>query len=378
MANLLLTPANFDNNGGTSPPPEFDAAGNIVVAEASYAFRLVSNVLTAFPAGSVVAANGSISHASASTLYLNVIIAGVVVQSFAIPPGASGASIALAAMAGGTTDVVIVLASTATGSTAATATTLAIDLTVTTGVSVNCNCTDEGGRTYRTLQQLRNAVMRRLGWGNQLANPPPGAVDMINSFLYEAQYMLYYRFESLRLERWFTWQLVDGVGLYGLGDNIDDCSKRINPDKINYVGVVRPGNLWTPLIAGIPPMLNSYPDSSGYPIRYEVRQCIQVWPVPDNGAGQLVIKGQFDLLPFAADGDVASIDDSLVFAFALANAKAHYRQPDADRYVQQTEVLLNALVAGTHTTQRYIPGHRRDSEYVYVTPLPSTPFPPNS
>lgn len=374
MANLLLTPANFENNAGTNPPPEI-VGGSIVVDEASYTFALVSDVLTDFAAGSVVAANGSVSHAGASTLYLNVIVAGAVVQSFAVPTGASGASIALAAEAGGTDDVRIIMASAADSLTPAVATDLLINLVITTGVSVNCTCEDAGGRTYRTLQELRYAVMRRLGWGNQLANPPPGSAEMINSFLYEAQYMLYYRFNSLRMERWFTWQLVSGVGLYGFNDVLEACSKRLNPDKINYVGVVRPGNLWTPLIAGIPPMLNSYPDSSGYPIRYEIRQCIQVWPVPDNGAGQLAIKGNFDLLPFAADSDVASIDDSLIFAFALANAKAHYQQPDADRYVQQMEVLLNALVAGTHTTQRYIPGHNREPAAVYVTPTPSVPFP---
>lgn len=374
MANLLLTPANFTNYYAATPPTEFDANGNLVVSEASWFFELTGNAVTAYAAGSVVAANGTISHGGVATLYLNVVVAGAVVQSFALPPGASGAAIALAAEAGGTTDVRLLIAATAASLVPVEVTALELSLTVTTGVSVNCTCSDAGGRAYRTLLQLRQAIMRRLGWGNQLANPPPGSAEMINSFLYEAQYMLYHRFDSLRMERWFTWQLIEGVALYGFDDVLETCSKRLNPDKVHYVGVVRPGNLWTPLIAGIPPMLNSYPDTSGYPLRYEIRQCIQVWPVPENGAGQLVIKGIFDLLPFAADADVASIDDSLIFAFALANAKAHYRQPDAGNYVQQTEVLLQALVAGTHTTQRYIPGKPRTDEYVYVTPTPSVPF----
>lgn len=374
MANLLLTPADFENEYTESPPSEFDANGNLVVNEAAWTFYLYSTGAETFPAGSVVAANGTVSHGGVATLYLNVCVAGVVVQSFAIPPGASGASIAIAAEAGETDTVELLIANSAASLTPVEVTDLAMNLVVTTGVSVNCTCSDAGGRTYRTLLQLRQAIMRRLGWGNQLANPPPGSAEMINSFLYEAQYMLYYRFDSLRMERWFTWQLVPGVALYGFDDVLETCTKRLNPDKIHYVGVVRPGNLWTPLIAGIPPLLNSYPNTSGYPIRYEIRQCIQVWPTPDNGAGQLVIKGIFDLLPFADDADVASIDDSLIFAFALANAKAHYRQPDAGNYVQQTEVLLQSLVAGTHTTQRYIPGRPRTDEYVYVTPQPSVPF----
>jgi hypothetical protein len=246
--------------------------------------------------------------------------------------------------------------------------------------SYNCDCTDAGGRTYRTLKQLRDAVMRRLGWGNQLANPPPGSVEMINSFLYEAQYSLYMRFDTLRTERWFTWQLVDGVDEYGINSNLEKtepvpCDKSLNPDKIRWVGVIRPGNLWTPLLAGIPPNLNSYPQTSQYPLRYEIRQCIQVWPTPGPEPGQLVIKANFQLLPFAADGDLASIDDSLIFSLALADAKAHYRQPDAGNYVQRAEVLLNALVAGTHNTRRYMPGQRSDDAYIYVTPIPSVPFP---
>lgn len=245
------------------------------------------------------------------------------------------------------------------------------DAVVTT--SFNCECSDAGGATYRNLGQLREVLMRRLGFGNQILNPPPGVAEMMNSFLYEAQYMLYNRFDTLRTERFFSWPLLAGVRLYGLAENVEDCSKRINPDKITWAGVVRQG-IWSPMMAGINPSLYTFGDTNGYPVFYTVRSCVEIWPAPADTEGSLVIRGNFGLQPFAADSDVATIDDSLIFAFALANAKAHYRQPDANNYVGQTEVLLRSLVAGTHTTQRYRPGVARYSDMVYVQPAPSVPF----
>lgn len=239
--------------------------------------------------------------------------------------------------------------------------------------SFNCSCTDAGGASYRTLGQLREVLMRRLGFGNQILNPPPGVTEMMDSFLYEAQYMLYNRFESLRTERYFSWPLLAGVRLYGLQNNAEDCSKRLNPDKINWAGVVREG-IWSPMIAGINPSLNTFRDIGGYPVFYAVRSCVEIWPAPADTEGSLVIKGNFGLLPFAANDDVCTVDDSLVFAFALSNAKAHYRQPDAQNYIGQMEVLLANLVAGTHTTRRYRPGRSTYSDQVYVQPAPVTPF----
>lgn len=215
--------------------------------------------------------------------------------------------------------------------------------------------------------------MRRLGFGNQILNPPPGVVEMMNSFLYEAQYMLYNRFESLRTERYFSWPLLAGVRLYGLRDNAESCVQRLNPDKINWAGVVRQ-NIWYPLRAGINPALNSFTDVGGFPQFYDIRQCVEIWPAPSDTEGSLVIRGNFGMQPFAVDSDVATIDDSLIFAFALANAKAHYRQPDANNYIGQMEVLLSNLVAGTHTTKRYRPGTNRYDDMIYVQPAPSAPF----
>jgi hypothetical protein len=250
-----------------------------------------------------------------------------------------------------------------------------------TVASHNCNCTDSAGVTYRSLATLRGLLMRRLGFGNQLANPPPGMAELCDSFLADANTLLFNRFTSLRGSRFFSWDLEEGVNLYDVADNVEQtaeppCTKILDVNKLEWVGIIRPGNLWVPLRAGIPPELNSYEAASGYPVRYEIRQCIEVWPAPAATEGQLVIKGNFGLLPFAADDDVPSVDDTLVFLLALGNAKAHYRQPDAGNYVQQGEILLNNLVAGTHQPgHNYIPGERGARRRIYVEPVPTVPFP---
>lgn len=384
MANLLLTIDEWEDGAAVTPPPGWSATGiDFTGTTVEWAYTGA-----AAAAGDIVAAATATSSGVTATAtldagaahYLNVAVDGVVVQSFELVPGVA-TNVPIAVGVAGAVDIAVVLATTPTGILPATVAGITVSLNFAAGVSNNCTCSDAGGRVYRTLLQLRQAIMRRLGWGNQLANPPPGSAAMIDSFLYEAQYSLYYRFESLRLERFFTWQLLPGVNLYGLGENIDDCDKRINPDRLRWVGSIREGGLWTYLLAGIPPVLNSYPETCTYPIRYEIRQCIEVWPIPAENAGQLVIKGGAYLGAFAADDDVASVDDSLIFALALADAKAHYRQPDADRYVQRAEVLLNGLVAGTHGTKRYVPGDHSGLEPLYVEPVPQggqfLPWPQN-
>lgn len=241
--------------------------------------------------------------------------------------------------------------------------------------SINCACDDT--TTNRTLKSLRDDLMRRLGWGATVNNPPPGVADMLNSFLSEAQELLYRRYNVLRTERFFSWPLTAGIGLYDLPDNAEQtetvpCTKKLDPRSITWVGVER-DSIWYPLECGISPTLNSYAQT-GYPQRYEIRQCIQLWPVPDATAGNLIIKGHFGLEPFAADTDKVTIDDRAVFLLALANAKAHYRQQDAGNYVQQLEAYIDNLVAGSHQTRRYIPGRNERADGVYVQPRPTVPF----
>ncbi len=236
--------------------------------------------------------------------------------------------------------------------------------------SYNCTCSDENNNA--TLAQLRGRLMARLGYGAQAANPPPGMAVLLNDFLQSAQEALYRRYDVLRTERFFSWPLEVGVRLYDLAANAETCTKEIDPRKLTWVGIERDG-IWSPLVAGIPPELYSH-DVTGRPERYEVRQCIEIWPAPEETNGNLVMKGRFGLEAFAADEDKTTIDSEMVFLLALANAKAHYGQSDANNYVAQLETMMQNLVAGAHQTRRYVPGRKPPGDTVYVQPRPLVPF----
>lgn len=143
------------------------------------------------------------------------------------------------------------------------------------------------------------------------------------------------------------------------------CTKLLDPRRLKWVGISQGDTPWIPLIEGIPPEV--YADGvSGYPSRYEIRQCIEVWPAPADNTWQLRIKGDFGLLPFEADADTTTIDPIAIGLLALANAKAHYGQPDAGNYAAELRTYLGDLCAASHGTRRYVPG----TEPVPLPPLP--------
>lgn len=202
---------------------------------------------------------------------------------------------------------------------------------------------------------------------------PPGIMELLVNFLQDAQESLYRRYDVLRTERIYRWPLLTGVRHYDLDGNDDECPRVLDPRKVRWVGVERDG-VWSPLECGITPELYSF-DQQGWPSRYEIRQCIEVWPVPDEDAGFLRIKGHFGLEPFALDTDRTTIDDQLVFLLSLANAKAHFKQQDAQGVISQLETTLAGLVAGSHQTRRYVPGAGRHPESnTYAIPRPTVPF----
>lgn len=208
---------------------------------------------------------------------------------------------------------------------------------------------------------------------------PPGAEAAVNRHLQSAHTLIYRRYDSLRMERFFTWDLTADVALYDFPDNAEgqggtpQCTKKLDPYKVRWVGVKDAAGGWRPLTQGIPDVMQGY-DLSGPPTHFDFRQCIQVWPAPDATEGQLVVRGSYGPEDFAADADLPSVDDELVCLLATANAKAQYQQPDANLYTAQFEVHLSKLIAGSHGTKRYIPGVRTDADYVYVRPRPEVPF----
>lgn len=230
-------------------------------------------------------------------------------------------------------------------------------------ISYNCECDDE--YPTKTLAQMREYLMIRLGWGAMVSTPLPGVAVTLNSFLRDAQEQIYRQYKVFRLERFFTWPLLTGVRFYDLPANEDVCTKKLDPRMITWVGISEGDNFWRKLVCGIKPEFY-YGDISSWPTHYEIRQCIEVWPPPSSDDWKLRIKGYFGLLPLDVDTDVNTIDYEAIQLFALANAKAHYGQPDAANYMGQYRDYIGAVTAGSHHTRRYVP----NTEQSYPPPLP--------
>ncbi|MGP1665691.1 MAG: phage adaptor protein [Rhodanobacter sp.] len=132
------------------------------------------------------------------------------------------------------------------------------------------------------------------------------------------------------------------------------CPKHLDPRKVTWVGISDGDNFWRKLVCGIKPEYY-YADVTGFPTHYEIRQCIEVWPAPEGSTYKLRIKGYFELARLEQDNDYNSVDYEAIQLYALANAKAHYGQPDAANYMQQYRAYVAAVTAGSHHTRRYVP-----------------------
>lgn len=204
-----------------------------------------------------------------------------------------------------------------------------------------------------TLAQLRRRLLVRLGYSAQAATPPPGMADLLSDFLRSANQELFERYRVMHRILWFGWQTVVGQRFY---DIPIDCTKYLDPRHIEGAWM-QDDQTWVPLIAGIDPSTFNMTEPAR-PIWYEVRQAIEVWPAPDAATYILWFKGAHGPASFTDDTDYPAVDPQAVFLHALARAKGHEGQPDAARYDRDLEILIGNYTAGTHTTQRYVPGSR--------------------
>ena len=68
----------------------------------------------------------------------------------------------------------------------------------------------------KTLLQLRQSLVIRLGFAAQLAALPPGMQILLNSFLVDAQEQMYERYSPLRNQRWWPIQIEQGERHYDI------------------------------------------------------------------------------------------------------------------------------------------------------------------
>lgn len=209
-----------------------------------------------------------------------------------------------------------------------------------------------------TMSSLSYRLLVRLGFANQASNPPPGMATLVQDFLTSAQTYLYRRYLQLHTKRLFRWKVNPGQRFYSLRDNDENVTEGVNMDyakTVEWAGIQDSRNVWYPLIQGIPPQLYTMITKPWRPARYEIKGAIEIYPTPDQ-TYWMWFKGHFGLMPFTLSTHSTTIDSELVFLHALANAKAHYGQPDANNIEAQANAYRAELIAATHQTAHYLPG----------------------
>ena len=216
----------------------------------------------------------------------------------------------------------------------------------------------------RTQIELREELLDRLNFGSQ-ATTDVATVRLANSFLRNAQTQLYWNYDFSELRMTWTMSLLLNATRYDwpVGEDDPAAPSVLNvpePRRLISVSIKENDRRYPALREGITPgMYDSATTNTGIPTHYARSARIEFWRAPDK-AYEAKLDGYCKLRPFAVDTDLTTIDDELVFMLALANGKAHYRQPDAEVYAQEMNSLLRRLKGYDHGGRRYIPGMNDD------------------
>lgn len=207
----------------------------------------------------------------------------------------------------------------------------------------------------RTLGDIRSDIQIRLGFG--LAGQA-GVVNspIIDSMIRSAQTQLYEQFDWLELKA-----VEERVA--GTDQQFYDYPADCNIERI--IGMwVKWGNRYYPLTEGINATDRGW-NPGGVPQKYERRAQYELWPVPASADYTIRIEYVKTLPAMVVSSDRTAIPSEPVYLHALANAKAHYRQPDAQTYATQLDALLRKLKAEHRSKTVWGKTHTR-SPYDYV------------
>lgn len=203
---------------------------------------------------------------------------------------------------------------------------------------------------WKDLGTLRTELQARLGFSNVGTQQ----TTILNSFLADAQEQLYNQFDYPHLKVMYDMALA-------ANDQFMLWPDIINPDRLAVVQVDTGAGVWEKLDKGIDYLDDSF-SPGGWPLKYDdgydeaaSLYKVEFWPIPTQ-AWTVRFEGTGYLGAFAADTDKASLPDRHIFLFALANAKAHYRHPDAQVYGEQVQAFTRKMRAVEHRGRRYIKG----------------------
>lgn len=192
----------------------------------------------------------------------------------------------------------------------------------------------------RTMGELLTELRARLGFMTQGAAALTNETT-IKSFLREAHDYVYAALDPPVLRQLARISLSGGSCLYDWHDDVRDAD--IDPAQVLSVWLEPMGQVdqATRLAQGIDPGYRSEHSLAAQPLRYDTLDGqIELCPVPDQVA-TLVVEHIAAKSRFEQAADRTSVPDRLVFLYALATAKAHYRHPDAQASAASFQNMLS-------------------------------------
>jgi len=205
----------------------------------------------------------------------------------------------------------------------------------------------------KTFGELITELRARLGFITQ-GSAAKANETVLKSYLQEAHEYVYGELDPPALKMRSIVNLEANSNLYDWHDDQNDVD--IDPGQVVAIHVKVSDNIREKLSQGITEADRSYATIRQQPSRYDtLAGQLEIWPTPGQ-AYELIIehiagKGRFDRA-----SDRPSVPDRLVFLYALANAKAHYRHPDAQVPAKAFEVMLSKEKSKQKENTRYFAG----------------------
>lgn len=206
------------------------------------------------------------------------------------------------------------------------------------------------GERYKTLGELLTELRVRLGFASQGSAARTNEATL-KSFLQEAHDFVFSELDppAMRKKSIITTQAQSY--LYDWHD--DAADEDIEPTSVLSVWVKVSGSIREQLTCGVSEADRSDEALTGQPEKYDtLNGQLEVWPTPDRSY-DLIVEHTAVKSRFSQASDRPSVPDRLVFLYALANAKAHYRHPDAQAPAQAFQTMLSKEKARQKEGRRY-------------------------
>lgn len=209
------------------------------------------------------------------------------------------------------------------------------------------NGLEQRNRTFGELLTELKARLSFVAQGPSSNNNNP----VLTSFLQEAHDYIYQKLKPTPARKKTTISITAGSYLYDFHNDIED--EYIAPSSVMSMWVIVGGNQRVRLVQGISESDREFIDRS-YPTRYDnLNGQIELYPIPDQ-AYPLVVEYIAPQPRFNQPADRPGVPDRLILLYAIANAKAHYRHPDAQAAGATFAEMLRMEQGNMHENRRYV------------------------